>query len=239
MERELLARSHLVFTTARGLYDAKREYARSLYLLPNAADVGNFALADREETPVPGKIDGLPHPLLGFVGVIHDWIDLGLIEFIARARPQWTVAMIGPVGPGIQVDRLAALPNVRFFGRKSKEELPGYMKAFDVCLNPFRKNVLTDRVSPLKVYEYLASGRPVVSVDMPGVREFKDIIEIAGDYDGFLSAVEKVLQSDSPEKKKARLKVAARHSWESRAAFISEKIVEMLNCNTSGQETAK
>ncbi|HBV96279.1 MAG: glycosyl transferase family 1 [Peptococcaceae bacterium BICA1-7] len=237
MEKELLGRSDLVFATARGLYEAKKKFASNIYLLPNAADVVHFALAEREETAVPGEIGRLPHPLLGFIGVIHHWIDLDLIEHIARSRPGWTIAMIGPVGPGIQVDRLNSLPNVHFLGRKSKEELPGYLKAFDVCLNPFRKNVLTDRVSPLKVYEYLASGRPVVSVDMPGVQEFKEIIEIAGDYEGFLEAVERVIATDSPEKKKVRLEVAASHSWESRADFIADKIAELEETEDRRQKT--
>ncbi|MHB8158638.1 MAG: glycosyltransferase, partial [Desulfocucumaceae bacterium] len=214
MERELLRESDLVFTTAAGLHKAKKPYAENIFLLPNAADVGHFALADSEETAVPQEIGRLPRPLLGFVGVIHDWIDLDLIEFIARSRPGWSVAMIGPVGPGIQVEGLRGLPNVKFFGRRDKEDLPGYMKAFDVCLNPFKKSVLTDRVSPLKVYEYLASGRPVVSVEMPGVMEFSNIIEIAGDYEGFLEAVERVLRTENIEKKKRRLEIAAGHSWE-------------------------
>jgi glycosyltransferase involved in cell wall biosynthesis len=228
MERELLGRSDLVFVTAGGLFESKKPYARHIYLLPNAADFSHFALADREETPVPPEIGKLPRPLLGFVGVIHDWIDLGLIEYIARSRPGWTVAMIGPVGAGVSAGRLKALPNVHFFGRKDKEELPGYMKAFDVCLNPFKKNSLTDRVNPLKVYEYLATGRPVVSVDMPGVAEFRDIIETAGDYEGFLQAVERALEQEDGHKKRRRMEAAARNSWESRVRFISEKIAGIV-----------
>ncbi len=228
MERDLLGGCDLVFTTSPGLYEAKRPHAGNVFLVPNAADIGHFALADREETPVPPDIAGLPRPLLGFVGVIHHWIDLDLIEYLARSRPDWTVAMIGPVGAGVGVDRLKALPNVHFLGRRDKEQLPGYLKAFDVCLNPFRINDLTDRVNPLKVYEYLASGRPVVSVDMPGVREFGEVVEIAGDYGGFLQAVERALESESPGRKKRRLKAARTHSWENRVEFMLEKVGEII-----------
>lgn len=225
MERDLLAGSDLVFTTAPGLYEAKKPYARNIYLVPNAADIALFSLADREETPVPGDVAGLPHPLLGFVGVIHHWIDLDLIEYLALNRPEWSVAMVGPVGAGVSVDRLRALPNVHFLGRRDKEDLPGYLKAFDVCLNPFRKNNLTDRVNPLKLYEYLASGRPVVSVDMPGVAEFRDVIEIAGDYGGFLEAVERALESESPALKSRRLEAAGNNSWENRV----REIIKLVN----------
>jgi len=228
MEKDLLAGSDLVFTSAGGLYQSKKPFAETIHLVPNAADVGHFARADCEETRVPEEIAGISRPLLGFVGVIHDWIDLELIEYVARQRPGWSVAMIGPVGPGINVARLRELPNVHFLGRKDKEDLPGYIKAFDVCLNTFRKNRLTDRVSPLKLYEYLASGRPVVSVEMPGVVEFRDIIEIAGDYDGFLDAVERALTQESEEKKRRRMEIAAENSWENRLAFMSGKINEIL-----------
>lgn len=227
-ERELLARCDLVFVTAPGLYQSKKKYAREIHLLPNAADVGHFALADREDTPVPGEIARLPGPVLGFVGVVHDWIDLDLLAYLARKRPEWSLAIIGPVGAGINVDKIKELPNVYLFGRKNKEELPGYIKAFDVCLNPFRKNELTERVSPLKFYEYLASGKPVVSVEMPGVMEFSGIIEIASDYEGFLKGVERALAGESREKKKLRLEAAARNSWESRVEYMSEKILHIM-----------
>lgn len=224
-ERELLARCDLVFVTAAGLFESKKKNAREIYLLPNAADVGHFSLADREDTRVPEEIARLPKPVLGFVGVIHDWIDLDLLAYLAEKRPDWSVAMIGPVGAGVNVDKLKELPNVYFFGRKVKEELPGYIKAFDVCLNPFRKNELTERVSPLKFYEYLASGRPVVSVEMPGVMEFSGVIEIAAGYEEFLKGIERALAGDNDEKKKLRMEAAARNSWESRVQFMMEKII--------------
>ncbi len=222
MERDLLEGSDLVFVTAPGLYRDKKPFARNIHLVPNAADVDHFRRADCGDTPVPGEIAVLPRPVLGFVGVIHHWIDLDLIEFIALKRPRWSVAMIGPAGAGVRMGRLRSLPNVHFFGRRDKEELPGYMKAFDVCISPFKRNELTDRVNPLKVYEYLASGRPVVSVDMPGVMEFKDVIEIAGDYEEFLHAVERALGREGGERKKKRLAAAAGHSWEDRLRRMAE-----------------
>lgn len=226
-ERDLMARCDLVFTTAPGLYESKKKYARNIYLSPNAADIAHFALADREDTQVPEEIARLPRPLLGFLGVIHDWVDLDLMAYLARKRPDWSVAIIGPVGAGVDVGILKELPNVHFFGRKDKEELPGYFKAFDVCLNPFRRNKLTERVSPLKFYEYLASGRPVVSVEMPGVMEFSGVIEIASDYEGFLEGVERALKEESKAKKQLRMKAAAGNSWESRVEFMSEKILKI------------
>ena len=228
MERDLLAASDLVFATAPGLYQAKKPYARNIHLIPNAADVAHFGRAQLEETPVPADVAELPRPLLGFVGVIHHWIDLELIEYLARRRPDWTVAMIGPVGAGVGVEGLKSLPNVHLLGRRDKGQLPGYLKAFDVCLNTFKKNELTDRVNPLKIYEYLAAGKPVVSVDMPGVAEFREVIEIAGDYEGFLGAVERTLAQESPEKKQRRLQTAAENSWEKRVETMLDLIEKTI-----------
>lgn len=226
MERDLLQHCDLVFVTAPGLYESKKQYNDRMYLLPNAADVGHFGKANLESTVVPPEIANLPHPVVGFIGVIHHWIDVDAIAYLAEKRPQWSVVLVGPLGAGMQVERLKALPNVLFVGRKDKEELPGYLKGFDLCLNPFRENELTRMVSPLKFYEYLASGKPVVSTKMPGVMEFSALIEIAETPEAFLQAAERALATENESKKKQRLEAAAKNSWESRVAFMVEKIRE-------------
>jgi glycosyltransferase involved in cell wall biosynthesis len=216
MEKALLAASDVVFTSARGLYQAKKDFAARVFLIPNAADIELFGQAELTETVIPLDVSNLPRPLLGFVGVIHHWIDLDLIAWLARERPDWTIAMVGPVGPGVSLENFRDLGNVIFLGHRDKEALPGYLKAFDVCLNTFRINELTQSVNPLKIYEYLAAGRPVVSVDMPGVADFSREIEIAGDYPAFLKAIEKVLAAENSALKAHRLQAARAHSWENR-----------------------
>lgn len=228
MERELMAECDITFVTAPGLYRAKRDWAREIYYLPNAADVHHFARAADPRTPVPPEVASLPRPVLGFVGVIQNWIDLDLLAYLARMRPAWSLVLIGPVGAGVDTGELAALPNVHLLGRKDRGELPGYMKGFDVCLNAFKLNNLTERVSPLKFYEYLATGKPVVSVGMPGVEDFKDIIAIADGPEAFLAAVERVLQEDTPQKMAARLARARENSWESRVDLMMEKIAAKI-----------
>ncbi|WP_018086323.1 glycosyltransferase [Desulfurispora thermophila] len=228
MERELMGKCNLVFVTAPGLYEAKKGWARRIYYLPNAADVAHFGRAAAPETPLAPEMQGLPRPVLGFVGAIQDWIDLDLLARTARAYPQGSMVLIGPVGAGVDVSELAALPNVHLLGRRDKEVLPSYMKGFDVCLNPFKINELTDRVSPLKFYEYLATGKPVVSVDMPGVRDFAGVIEIAATPGEFVAAVGRALEQDTPQRRQQRLELARQHSWDSRVRFMVEKIEELL-----------
>ncbi len=226
MEKDLMARCDIVFVTARGLYEAKKGFAETIYFLPNAANVGHFMKAQDPDTPIPVEIAALPRPVVGFVGVIQDWIDLGLIREAAASHPEWSFAMIGPVGPGIDVSALKAMPNVHFLGRKDVSDLPGYIKGFDVCINPFKINELTDKVSPLKFYEYLASGKPIVSIDMPGVSDFADVVEIAGNSDEFISGIERALSHETPEKLRKRLERARENSWESRVEFMTDKIME-------------
>ncbi|MHB8170623.1 MAG: glycosyltransferase [Thermincolia bacterium] len=239
MEKKLLGKSDVVFVTAPGLYEAKKEKARRIFYLPNAANVKHFMKAQREDTLVPADIAGLPHPRIGFVGVIQDWIDLDLIAEVARRHPQWSVVLVGPVGVGIDVSMLTPLPNVHLLGRRDVQVLPNYLKGFDVCLNPFKINELTDKVSPLKFYEYLASGKPIVTVDMPGVREFADIVEVAEGREDFVARIEAALATESEEKKLQRLERAREHSWESRVRFMMEKILgggkDNVECDHTGK----
>lgn len=228
MERKLLRRCDLVFTTARGLYEDKRQHNPNTYLLPNAANVELFGRAQDPETPVPDDVASLPHPIIGFIGVIQDWVDLGLIEAVAAAHPDWSVVMIGPAGPGVDLRSLQQRPNVHLLGRRDQNMLPGYLKAFDVCLNPFKTNELTRTVSPLKFYEYLASGKPIVTVPMPEIESYGDIVAIAPP-ERFVQAVEQVLAEETAARKDARLKRAAENSWESRVAFMMDKVNQALD----------
>ncbi|MDA8211797.1 MAG: glycosyltransferase, partial [Clostridia bacterium] len=167
-------------------------------------------------------------PVIGFVGVIQDWVDLDLMYAAAAAHPEWSLVLVGPVGVGIDVSRLKGLPNVHFLGRKDVGRLPGYLKAFDVCLNPFRMNELTRNVSPLKFYEYLASGKPIVTVDMPGIRDFAGVVEVARKPEEFVPCIERALREETPEKKAERLKRARENSWESRVRVMEEKITAYM-----------
>ncbi len=229
MERVLMGLCDLVFVTAQGLYDSKKEFARTIYFLPNAANVEHFMKAQDPATKVPDEIAAISPPIIGFVGVIQDWIDLELVRDAAVAHPEWSIVMIGPVGAGIDISFLKPLPNVYFLGRKEVKDLPNYIKAFDVCINPFKINRLTDKVSPLKCYEYLASGKPIVSVDMPGVNSFADVLEISNNPEEFVRGIERALGEENEDKLKARLEKARENSWESRVEFMVERILEKLN----------
>jgi len=228
LEAELLRRADITFVTAPGLLDRRKGLARRIYCLPNAADVAHFNKACDIEIPVPEELQRLPRPRLCFVGVIQEWVDTELLAYVAKERPEWSIVLIGPVAPGIALHGLEKMPNVFFFGRKPKEVLPNYLKGCEVCLNVFRASALTANVSPLKFYEYLASGRPVVSTKMPAVEEFADVIEIAADAPDFVAAAERALKDEDAGRREKRLARVREQSWEARVAVMQEKIMQVL-----------
>jgi glycosyltransferase involved in cell wall biosynthesis len=166
-------------------------------------------------------------PILGFLGTIQYWIDFDLIRFIAFKNPGWSIVMIGPIGRLAEIEKIKSLPNVYLLGRKPYQEVPNYVKAFDVCLNPYKIDEVSKSCSPLKLYEYLASGKPIVSVDMPEARKFKNLIEIGLDYEDFLEKIQKVLDCLPEDKAKIEMRIreAEKHSWDSRFLEL-EKILE-------------
>ena len=167
-------------------------------------------------------------PIIGFIGVIQEWVDLELIYKIAEENPGWSVVMVGPVGAGVNLHRLKSLPNVYFTGAKKPEELPKYIRAFDVCINPFRPCRLTENVSPLKFYEYLATGKPVVTVDMPAVKEYQHCVYIASDHQDFIEKIKMALSPGEDASREKRIAEGEKCSWENRVAQMLNIKEKML-----------
>src|SRR5262249_10205634 len=154
--------------------------------IPNGADLAQFRDAAFGKLKAPDDVMQIPQPRLGFVGHIHYWIDLKLIRFLAEQRPNWSLVLVGPSSPMAQLNLVNWLKNVHIWGSKPQERIPAYMQAFDCCLNPYITGSLADHCSPLKLYEYLAAGKPVVSTEMPEARKFRDEVDVASSYEEFL-----------------------------------------------------
>lgn len=222
MERELFARAGASLVSARELYQRKKEFAPHLVVVPNGADVAHFNSALKPELVAPEEVASLPRPVIGYIGAVSAWLDQEMLSTAARTHPEWTLVLIGPVDTDIS--SLAALSNVHLLGRKNYNRLPAYLKSFDVTVIPFKLNALTRGVNPVKLYEYLAAGKPVVSSDLPEVRPFGPLVAVARDSDEFVKRVEEELAGNSPEKVTERLRVAEQNSWEARAAAAEEVI---------------
>lgn len=199
-EEELLSRADLVFTGGHSLYEAKRDRHRRVFAFPSSVDVPHFAAA-RQINDEPLDQAGIPHPRLGFFGVVDERLDLELIRAVAAARRDWHLVILGPC---VKIDP-ATLPqgeNIHYLGMKPYAELPKYLSGWDVALLPFARNESTRFISPTKTPEYLAAGCPVVST---GVRDVvrpygeRGFVSIAESVDGFITAIEGALAGQSAE----------------------------------------
>jgi len=152
MEKRLLRRADVTFATSQALYDDRKEFAREIHLLGNAAEFDFFQQALTGERPKPPELEGLKHPVIGFVGRIKEWIDLELVADVARERPDWSFLMIGPVESDANMAVVEGLENVHFIGMRPRGTLPGYLRYCDVGINPFRRTRLSRAVNPLKLY---------------------------------------------------------------------------------------
>jgi len=184
-EEALCRRADLVVTTSMALQESKKAWNPNTILVPHGVDYEHFSRAVREDLPCPPDIADIPHPRLGFFGLIRDWVDLALLADIARARPDWHIVMIGDADSNVNLAQYRTIRNMHFLGRKPYEDLPAYCKAFDVGLIPFKINELTKAVNPIKLREYLAAGLPVVSTPLPEVRLYKDLVHLANGKHSF------------------------------------------------------
>jgi UDP-galactopyranose mutase len=194
LETQLLSVADLVFTGGYSLYEAKRQAHRSVHPFPSSVEQAHFARAREARSAAGGEADRRA-PTLGFFGVIDERMDIALLAGLARARPDWTLELIGPVVKNDQAD-LPRGTNIRYLGPKRYDGLPLHAAAWDVALMPFAINDATRFISPTKTPEYLAAGLPVVSTPIRDVvRDYGGIeaVEIAGDLPEFVAACERAL----------------------------------------------
>jgi UDP-galactopyranose mutase len=193
-EAELLSVADVVFTGGYSLYEAKQDRHLNIHPFPSSVDRPHFAEA-REALGDPEDQAGLPHPRLGFYGVVDERMDLELLAAVADARPDWSLVIVGPV---VKIDPadLPQRPNIAYLGGKTYGQLPAYLSGWDVALMPFAINESTRFISPTKTPEYLAGGKPVVSTPITDVvRHYGHLegVRIAADPAGFVAACEQAL----------------------------------------------
>jgi glycosyltransferase involved in cell wall biosynthesis len=197
-EERLLRRADVVFTGGWSLYEAKRGRHPNVLGLPSSVDVAHFGRA-RAGLADPEDQAPIPHPRLGFFGVIDERMDLDLIAGVADARPDWQLVLLGPV---VKIDAadLPRRPNLHYLGSKAYAELPGYLAHWDVAMMPFARNEATRFISPTKTPEYLAAGRPVVSTSIRDVvRPFGEqgLVRIADEPGAFVAAAEAAMREEA------------------------------------------
>jgi glycosyltransferase involved in cell wall biosynthesis len=236
MEERLARRADLVFVTSPDLLERKHALNQKIVLVPNAVDYQAFsAVADRgPKAALPADMANVRPPIAGYVGAINDKLDLPLLLRVAGKAPQWSFVLVGPITiqttEGQQaLDVLRTLLHVHFLGSKGVADVPSYIAACAVCLLPYQINEWTKHIDSLKLYEYLACGKPVVSTDVPAARRFAEVVRIVKDEGEFISSMDSALNEDRPAARARRRQLAAQNTWEQRVSVLSAAIENGLS----------
>jgi glycosyltransferase involved in cell wall biosynthesis len=189
--------------------------AEKTHWVPNGADLSGFV----ENLPVPEDLRSLPRPIVGYIGTVQERLDFQLLKRICADHPKKSFVFIGPVWSGVQseVDALTqACPNVRFLGRRPYSLVPAYLEGMDVAMIPHRLDAFISTTNPMKMYDYLAAGKPVVSTPGAGTEMFASQMHIAQDTEVFSRAIQLALDQDDDAKRLARRQVVRTHAWQAR-----------------------
>lgn len=233
IENDLFRRADIVVVSAERLFESKKHLNPNTFVIRHGTDWRHFRNALDPELGVPADIARLPRPIIGFHGLLADWVDYDLIRKMAERYREGSVVLIGKIAVDAEqkVKILNDIPNIHFLGRKPYAELPSYCKEFDVAVNPFAINQLTLAANPLKVREYLAAGLPVVSTDIPEVRVLKDCL-VAVDHDDFVAKIGEALSFSKPREEVSD--AIAHESWEAKVDELREIIASHRKSSTKG-----
>jgi uncharacterized SAM-binding protein YcdF (DUF218 family)/glycosyltransferase involved in cell wall biosynthesis len=228
-EEQLCRQADLVFVTSEKLRQKAAQFNPRVTLFPFGVSYPKFEQVRLAPDPLPGDLATLPRPIVGYVGGIHQWIDMKLLTDVARRMPDVTFVLVGPLQMEVNT---AGVPNLHLLGGKPHDDVPRYIKGFDVGIVPYLLTDYTANVYPTKLNEYLAMGIPVVATDLPEIRRFNlehgPRVGVAGDAAGFESELRKALQPVSEDERQARIRIARENSWHSRIARMSVLIDEAL-----------
>jgi glycosyltransferase involved in cell wall biosynthesis len=221
-ERTLLEAVGQVFIHSPAMLRKKGHLNPHTEFVPNGVDYELYATA----APEPDDLRDIPRPRIGYIGTIKRMVDWELLLELSAARPQWSFVFMGPKAPHPEIDdllrKMAERLNVHFLDAKPTESLGGYPQHFDVCTMPYRVDDYTKYIYPLKMHEYLASGRPVVSAPIDSVEEFSSVIALARTPEDWLRAFDHALGSEenTADRRAQRQAVAREHDWK----VISDRI---------------
>lgn len=225
-EERFARRADLVLASAPALAERMRTFSSNVLYAPNVADTPTFSKA-LEPGPLDPAVEALPRPRLVFQGaIVATKLDVALLAEAARLRPRWSFALVGPLGagdPGGDLSALQAEPNIHLVGPRPASGLPRVLRGADAGLIPYAINDLTRSVFPMKVYEYLAAGLPVLATPLPAL-EGVEAIDSVADATQLVEAAEREFAADTPDRRRARSEAAAAHSWEARIEEIEQAL---------------
>jgi glycosyltransferase involved in cell wall biosynthesis len=230
-ERDLLGKADVVFTGGKSLFEAKQPYTTNGHCFPSSVDRAHFEKAFRDDTKIPEDISSLSKPVIGFYGVIDERIDLSLLETLAKARPEISWVMIGPVVK-LTDEEIPKASNLHYLGAKAYADLPAYLKGMDITMMPFALNESTKFISPTKTLEYMAANKPIISTPIKDVvRDYSDLVKIVETPEQFLEAVDYYLKETDDERftREAMFQsIIEKNSWDMVAYHMKRHMAEAL-----------
>jgi len=233
----LCKRADAVIVCSQRLFELKRDLAQNLHLIPNGVDADHYRCVLDDTGPMPEETTRWEKPVLGYTGTVHpDRVDLPLVEEIAKQLSAGSIALVGPMHVSAEWrERLAKTGRVHFTGPVPYARLPQMMRAFDICITPHRVTPFTESLNPIKLWEYLAAGKPILSTDVAGFRDYPQWVQIVSDAEAFVRASESALR-ELPEKRAERRNEARCHSWEARLDTILE-VMEGCIAGRAGEKS--
>jgi glycosyltransferase involved in cell wall biosynthesis len=226
LDDELTSRADVVFVCSETLLNRKRELNRNVEYSPHGVDFELFSQAQDPATEIARAALGLRQPVIGYFGSIAGQIDLELIAYLAGQRKNWTFLLIGMAS--VDVGAIAALPNVLLPGPQPYESLPRWAKAFDVTIVPYRRDRFVLNSNPLKIREYLATGKPVVSVRAPEIERLREVVFLADSNEDFLDKIEQALEGETAEMRRTRMDFVRNSSWQACAERALSRVQKAL-----------
>jgi len=215
LEEDIIRNFDYTLCTSRELTRLKSRFSPNVHFSPNAVDIDIFEKALREKLPKPAELENISGKIIGFTGSIEYRSDFELLKQIATYHHDKTLFFVGPINTEDSViGELKKMPNVVFAGPRKITELPAYLQYFDCTIIPYRKNALTRSIYPLKINEYLAAGKPVISTNFSeDIKSFSPVAYIVDTQEEFLHEIDKAILEDNSERRQARLKVAKENTW--------------------------
>ncbi len=252
-ENDLIGKVDLIFTTSYSLFESRRKKHPNVHYAPNGVDFDLFNKAAQNKLIMAKNLKKIPSPRVGYIGNLSGRIDFNLIENITKYRKTWSIILIGPVEEEAKAE-LTALknqPNVYYLGYKTREILPEYLKGFDVCILPFKVHSWNEHSNPLKLWEYLAAGKPVVSTPTKEMETLREVIWLGEDHVTFISAIKEAIFGVNESRVASGIEIAKQHSWDNLTCKMFEAVKKSFNehkftkdyihikCNLCGKDNAK
>jgi len=222
-EDALCRRSDLILCTSHLLFRERSPQNPNCLLVPNAADFDHFRFSP---SPVPGELQRLNRPIVGYYGAISDWFDSELVRALALARPRWQFVLIGRTF-GADLAPLRGLANVHLLQEKPYAELPAYLHAFDVGFIPFKRTPLTEATNPVKLFEFLSAGKAIVATELSELQHYSDRVRLASGADQWLESIAQALGDNAPTRVAGRIEFARENTWSQRVAEIQAAVLKL------------